>query len=158
MMDEKAAVAAIRMKVPMIGICINSKHRDLMYERLAQVVFEFFRDPSDDLHEPALTKAIGGKKLAKSGTAVKRPTSEKKGGQAKAKAKAKAGKKTKGKAKGKAKAKAKSKGKAKKKATKRGDQEEDEEEEDDDEEEDNEYDEDNEDESEAEDDDDISEG
>ncbi|CAE7902449.1 nlaXM, partial [Symbiodinium sp. KB8] len=65
LLDEQPAVAAIRSQKQAVGMTLNSAHMDLMYARLASVVFQAFRDPTDDLYEPALGKLLGVKKTTK---------------------------------------------------------------------------------------------
>lgn len=77
LLDEQPAVAAIRSQKQAVGITLNSAHMDLMYARLASVVFQAFRDPTDDLYEPALGKLLGVKKRTTK-TTVRRNNPKKK--------------------------------------------------------------------------------
>ena len=73
MLDMEVAVAAIQMKVPMIGFCLNKRHCELGYDRLVKVVFDMMRDPHSELHEPALVKLVGGKKKSSATITRKNP-------------------------------------------------------------------------------------
>ena len=77
LLDEPPAVAAIRSQKQAVGMTLNSAHMDLMYARLASIVFQAFRDPTDDLYEPALGKLLGVKKKTTK-TTVKRNNPKKK--------------------------------------------------------------------------------
>ena len=89
LLDEQPAVAAIRSQKQAVGMTLNSAHMDLMYARLASVVFQAFRDPTDDLYEPALGKLLGVKKTTKTTVTRNNPKKKPKG----AKNKPKEGKK-----------------------------------------------------------------
>ncbi|CAE7346753.1 bsp6IM [Symbiodinium sp. CCMP2592] len=68
LLDDQPAVAAIRCQKQAVGLTLNSAHMEMMYARLAGVVFQAFRDPSDDLYEPALGKLLGVKPKSKKTT------------------------------------------------------------------------------------------
>jgi len=55
--DGLLAVAALRAKVPYLGVCPTTYHATLLREHLVKEVYEQFQKEAEPLHEPALVYA-----------------------------------------------------------------------------------------------------
>jgi hypothetical protein len=104
-----AAVAAIRMKIPYIGIVWTEAHSDFYQAALIQRVFTSMQEENNPLYEPELATLLGNKPKAKANPTPGDPKlkDDKKDPKKKAKADPKAKAKADPKAKGKPKATAK---------------------------------------------------
>lgn len=57
-MDELGLLAAVRCKIPALGICWNEKHRTALLKRLRERVFKDMGDSNSELYDPAVAKLM----------------------------------------------------------------------------------------------------